>query len=78
MFAVHVYVHVKPESVEAFKEATLENARNSLKEDPKLVQEIEAKIRQKQEEKKAAAAQPANKATQNGAQQPKKVMQKVA
>jgi len=32
MLVVHVHVHVKPESVEAFKEATLENARNSVQE----------------------------------------------
>jgi quinol monooxygenase YgiN len=32
MFIVHVFVHVKPESVEAFKTATLENARNSVQE----------------------------------------------
>jgi quinol monooxygenase YgiN len=32
MFIVHVHVHVKPEMVEAFKVATLENARNSLRE----------------------------------------------
>lgn len=32
MFIVHVFVHVKEESVEAFKEATLENARNSVEE----------------------------------------------
>ena len=32
MFVVHVHVHVKPESVEAFKQATLENARNSVQE----------------------------------------------
>jgi autoinducer 2-degrading protein len=32
MFIVHVHVHVKPESVEAFTEATLENARNSVQE----------------------------------------------
>lgn len=32
MFIVHVHVHVKPEFVEAFKEATLENAKNSVKE----------------------------------------------
>ena len=32
MFIVHVYVHVKPDSVEAFKAATLENARNSVQE----------------------------------------------
>jgi autoinducer 2-degrading protein len=32
MHAVIVYVHVKKESVEAFKTATLENARNSINE----------------------------------------------
>jgi autoinducer 2-degrading protein len=32
MFIVHVHVHVKSELVEAFKEATLENARNSVQE----------------------------------------------
>jgi quinol monooxygenase YgiN len=32
VFIVHVYVHVKPGSVEAFKAATLENARNSVQE----------------------------------------------
>jgi len=32
MLVVHVRVHVKTESVEAFKEATLENARNSVQE----------------------------------------------
>jgi quinol monooxygenase YgiN len=32
MLIVFVYVHVKPESVEAFKEATLINARNSVLE----------------------------------------------
>lgn len=32
MLIVHVQVHVKPEHVEAFKAATLENARNSVKE----------------------------------------------
>lgn len=32
MFIVHVHVHVKAEFVEAFKEATLENARNSVQE----------------------------------------------
>jgi autoinducer 2-degrading protein len=32
MFIVHVFVHVKPDRVEDFKQATLENARNSLKE----------------------------------------------
>ena len=32
MHIVHVHVHVKPEHVEAFKRATLENASNSVKE----------------------------------------------
>ena len=32
MFIVHVYVQVKPEFVEPFKEATLENGRNSVQE----------------------------------------------
>jgi len=32
MLVVHVFVHVKPESVEAFKAATLANARNSIQE----------------------------------------------
>lgn len=32
MFIVHVHVHVKPGQAEAFKEATIENARNSLEE----------------------------------------------
>ena len=32
MLVVHVHVHVKPESVEAFKQATLANARSSLQE----------------------------------------------
>jgi quinol monooxygenase YgiN len=32
MYIVHVHVHVKPDQIEAFKAATLENARNSLKE----------------------------------------------
>ena len=32
MFIVHVFVHVKPEFVDAFKQATLENARNSVQE----------------------------------------------
>ena len=32
MFIVHVFVHVKDDQVEAFKEATLENARNSIQE----------------------------------------------
>ena len=32
MLIVHVHVRVKPESVEPFKEATLANAKSSLKE----------------------------------------------
>jgi autoinducer 2-degrading protein len=32
MFIVHVHVHVKPELVDAFRAATLENARNSVRE----------------------------------------------
>ena len=32
MLIVHVHVQVKPEFVAAFKEATIENARNSIKE----------------------------------------------
>lgn len=32
MFIVHVFVHVKPGSESAFKEATIENARNSIQE----------------------------------------------
>jgi (4S)-4-hydroxy-5-phosphonooxypentane-2,3-dione isomerase len=32
MFIVHVFIHVKAEKVEAFKTATIENARNSIKE----------------------------------------------
>ena len=32
MLIVHVHVHVKPEFVEAFKQATIENARQSVKE----------------------------------------------
>lgn len=32
MLIVHVSVHVKPESVEAFATATRENARNSVRE----------------------------------------------
>ena len=32
MLVVHIQVHVKPESVEAFKQATLTNARESVKE----------------------------------------------
>jgi len=32
MLIVHIQIHVKPESVEAFKQATLANARQSIKE----------------------------------------------
>ncbi len=32
MLVVHVHVHVKPEFVEAFKAATVENARQSVRE----------------------------------------------
>ena len=32
MLVVHVHVHVKPEFVDAFKAASLENARNSVRE----------------------------------------------
>ncbi|HUI06269.1 MAG TPA: putative quinol monooxygenase [Verrucomicrobiae bacterium] len=32
MLIVHVHVHVKPECVEAFRVATVENARQSVKE----------------------------------------------
>lgn len=32
MLVVHVHVHVKPESVDAFQTATVENARNSVQE----------------------------------------------
>ena len=32
MHSVHVHVHVKPEFVEAFKQATVENARKSIQE----------------------------------------------
>ena len=32
MLIVHVHVHVKPEQVEAFRRATIENARRSLQE----------------------------------------------
>ena len=32
MFIVLVYMHVKLESIKIFKEATLENARNSMRE----------------------------------------------
>lgn len=32
MVLVHVHVHVKPEFAAAFREATIDNARNSIKE----------------------------------------------
>ena len=32
MFIVHVFIHVKPDRIEDFKTATLENARNSVLE----------------------------------------------
>ena len=32
MLIIHVHVRVKPEAVEAFKEATVANARHSIKE----------------------------------------------
>ena len=32
MYIVHVFVHVKPEHLEAFRAATLENAQNSVNE----------------------------------------------
>jgi (4S)-4-hydroxy-5-phosphonooxypentane-2,3-dione isomerase len=32
MLIVHVHVHVKPESADAFRAATIENARNSIAE----------------------------------------------
>ena len=32
MIIIHVFVHVKPEFVDAFRQASLENAHNSVKE----------------------------------------------
>ncbi|MBN2355420.1 antibiotic biosynthesis monooxygenase [candidate division KSB1 bacterium] len=32
MFIVHVFIHVRPEHVEAFKGATIENAQHSIQE----------------------------------------------
>jgi quinol monooxygenase YgiN len=32
MLVVHVHVHVKPECIEAFKQATIANAQESIKE----------------------------------------------
>ncbi len=36
MFIVHVFVHVKPDRIEDFKQATLENAREFLVKGPKV------------------------------------------
>ena len=33
MFIVHVFAQVKPDRIEAFREATIENARNSIQEE---------------------------------------------
>jgi len=32
MLIVHVHVHVKPEHIDAFREASIQNARNSVQE----------------------------------------------
>jgi (4S)-4-hydroxy-5-phosphonooxypentane-2,3-dione isomerase len=32
MYIVHVFAHIKPDQIDAFKAATLENARNSVQE----------------------------------------------
>jgi quinol monooxygenase YgiN len=32
MIVLHVYIHVKPECIEEFRRATVENARNSVQE----------------------------------------------
>lgn len=32
MVIVHVHVHVKPDCIEAFRDASIENARNSVRE----------------------------------------------
>jgi quinol monooxygenase YgiN len=32
MYIVHVFIHVKPDQIEAFKQATRDNARNSVQE----------------------------------------------
>jgi quinol monooxygenase YgiN len=32
MLVVHVHIHVKPENIEAFKKATIQNARQSVQE----------------------------------------------
>jgi quinol monooxygenase YgiN len=47
MLIIHVFVHVKPEFVNEFMEATLENARNSVQETGiarfEVIQEVEDK-----------------------------------
>lgn len=47
MLIIHVFVHVKPEFVNEFMEATLANARNSIKESGiarfDVIQEVEDK-----------------------------------
>jgi (4S)-4-hydroxy-5-phosphonooxypentane-2,3-dione isomerase len=49
LLVVHVHVHVKPEHVDAFREATLANARESVKEPGiarfDVVQDLEDKTR---------------------------------
>ncbi len=37
MYTVHVHIHIKPNMIERFREATIENARNSLQEPGVLV-----------------------------------------
>jgi (4S)-4-hydroxy-5-phosphonooxypentane-2,3-dione isomerase len=37
MYTVHVHIHIKPDVIERFREATIENARNSLQEPGVLV-----------------------------------------
>lgn len=49
MFIVHVFVHVKPEQVENFIRASLENAKNSVQEPGiarfDVIQQLEDKTR---------------------------------
>jgi autoinducer 2-degrading protein len=49
MYIVHVHVHVKPEFINEFREATMENARNSIQEPGvarfDVVQQIDAPTR---------------------------------
>lgn len=49
MLVVHVHVHVKPECVEAFRQATIDNARNSVQETGiarfDVVQQVDAPTR---------------------------------